>query len=318
MADWIRMRSGLVTNPRVTKMARILLADREFLDWLCPGCDVPVTRDEAITKRHIPVVARVVVGALLPVWSMVNDTAASDGIVRHATSRDIDETAGVPGFGRAMIEVEWLDDLPNGEGVQFVNFEEHNSPHKERAPSAKTGAQRSKEYRERKAAEKAAASQDSDNERDGKRDVTKTSRDVTRDPRGEGRGGDKKNKKEPNGSSSAGKLPPCPNDAIVAIYHEVLPELPGVKLMPKARKTALQRTWHWVLTSKRADHTPRATNADEALAWFREYFARARDNDFLMGRTPRSGEHANWRCDLDFLLTDKGMRHVIEKTGETA
>jgi hypothetical protein len=117
-------------------------------------------------------------------------------------------------------------------------------------------------------------------------------------------------------ASSAAKLPPCPNDRIVELYHEVLPELPGVKLMGDPRKKALQRTWQWVLTSKRSDNTPRATSAEEALEWFREYFGRARDNDFLMGRTPRSGEHANWKCDLDFLLTDKGMRHVIEKTGE--
>jgi hypothetical protein len=37
-----------------------------------------------------------------------------------------------------------------------------------------------------------------------------------------------------------------------------------------------------------------------------------------MGRTGRQGEHANWQCDLDFLLTEKGMKHVIEKTKETA
>jgi hypothetical protein len=115
--------------------------------------------------------------------------------------------------------------------------------------------------------------------------------------------------------SSAAKLPPCPHDDIVAIYHEVLPELPGVKLMGKPRKAALQRTWQWVLTSKKSDHTPRATNADEALGWFREYFDRARDNDFLMGRTPRTGEHANWKCDLDFLLTDKGMRTSSRRPG---
>lgn len=318
MADWIRMRSSLLTNPRVTKMARVLLANQEFLQWLCPGCDVPVTRDETVTKRHIPVVARVVVGALLPVWSMVNDTAARDGIVRHASSRDIDETAGVPGFGQALIEVEWLEQLPDGEGVHFVNFEEHNSPQKERSVVAKTGAERSREYRERKVRERDEESSRQRGERDVTRNVTS---DVTRNHREEEKRVEKKNKKEPNGSSSAGKLPTCPYDKIVEVYHEVLcadgtPGLPKVQLMGKPRKTALQRTWQWVLTSKRADHTPRATSAEEALAWFREYFGRARDNDFLMGRTSRSGDHANWKCDMDFLLTDKGMRHVIEKTGE--
>lgn len=110
------------------------------------------------------------------------------------------------------------------------------------------------------------------------------------------------------------KLPPCPVDAIVGLYHEQLPELPSVKLLSDKRKRALRKVWRWVLTSKKSDGQPRATTADEACTWFRGYFGRARQNDFLMGRGHRSAEHAGWQCDLDFLLTDNGMKHVIEKT----
>jgi hypothetical protein len=109
---------------------------------------------------------------------------------------------------------------------------------------------------------------------------------------------------------------PCPYDRIVDLYHERLPGLPRVKLMPKTRQAALRKLWGWVLSSSKSDGARRATTAEEALEWIGGYFARAADNDFLMGRTQRSGEHANWRCDLDFLLTDRGMRHVIEKTQE--
>lgn len=119
---------------------------------------------------------------------------------------------------------------------------------------------------------------------------------------------------EPNGSVGKADLPPCQVEQIVAIYHEVLPELPRVKLMPNKRRKALQSLWRFVLTKRKSDGSPRATNAQEAFDWIRGYFARARENDFLMGRTPRTGEHANWQCDLDFLLTEKGMGHVIEKT----
>lgn len=122
-------------------------------------------------------------------------------------------------------------------------------------------------------------------------------------------------KEEPNGStSSESTLPACPHDALIAIYHEVLPELPKVRLATADRQKALRKTWRWVLTSTRADGERRATTADQAREWFRDYFARARANDFLMGRTQRHGEHAGWRCDLDFLLTDRGLKHVIEKT----
>lgn len=118
--------------------------------------------------------------------------------------------------------------------------------------------------------------------------------------------------------TSPAKLPTCPHDAIVDLYHEVLHELPRVRLMPPKRKKAIGKIWDWVLTSKKkSDGSRRAESAEQALAWLRNYFDRARNNDFLMGRTPRVGEHANWQCDLDFLLTDKGMTQVIEKTKET-
>jgi hypothetical protein len=125
--------------------------------------------------------------------------------------------------------------------------------------------------------------------------------------------------KEPNGSVAKGdRLPACPYDDIVAQYNELLPSLPAVRLMTEARKRALRSFWGWVLTSKKSDNTRRAVTADQAMTWIRGYFERAAQNDFLMGRGSRSAEHANWQCTLDFLLTDKGKSHVIEKTREAA
>lgn len=76
----------------------------------------------------------------------------------------------------------------------------------------------------------------------------------------------------------------------------------------------MRKLWAWVLTSTKTDGSRRATTADEAVEWLRAYFARAAENDFLMGRNGRSGEHANWTADFDFLLTERGMKHVIERT----
>lgn len=119
--------------------------------------------------------------------------------------------------------------------------------------------------------------------------------------------------KKPSASSAA-KLPTCPTADLIDLYHEALPELPKVRLHTKDRARALKRVWEWALTSKRPDGSRRAETPEAALEWFRSYFDRARENDFLMGRGKRSDEHANWRCDLDFLLTERGMKHVIEKT----
>ncbi len=311
MADWIRMRSSLLANPRVVKMARVLLAEQRFMDWFRPGATAvtrDATRDERDEQRDISAVTRIVVGTLLPVWSMGNEAAGRDGVIRHAASRDIDLTAGVPCFAQALEAVEWLEILPNDTGVRFINFDEHNSPQKERALTSKSGADRQKEYRERKKRE-AEETAKRDAESDELGDVTVTSQ---RDDREE------KKRVEKNSLTSPAKLPTCPTQSLIDLYHEVLPELPQVRLATEGRKRALQKAWTFCLTSKRSDGAPRAQSAEQAIAWFRDYFDRARQNDFLMGRTPRSGEHANWRCDLDFLLTEKGMKHVIEKTLETA
>ena len=124
---------------------------------------------------------------------------------------------------------------------------------------------------------------------------------------------------EPNGSvGSADRLPRCETQSVVDLYHDTLPELPRVRLMTDGRRKAISAFWRFVLTSKKSDGSPRATNADEAMAWIRGYFGRARDNDFLMGRGHKAPGHEGWSCDLDFLLTDKGKRHVIEKTKEAA
>ncbi|MBF5006872.1 DNA-binding protein [Diaphorobacter caeni] len=124
--------------------------------------------------------------------------------------------------------------------------------------------------------------------------------------------------KEPTASSAAkpptAAVPKCEFDEIVAIYHDVLPNLPAVKLVSDSRKKAMKKWWDWILRSKKPSGARRATTADEALAWIREYFELATHNDFLMGRGARSAEHQNWKCDLDFLITERGLRHVIERT----
>ncbi len=118
---------------------------------------------------------------------------------------------------------------------------------------------------------------------------------------------------------AATKIPVCPYNQIVESYHAALPELPRVKLLDaEGRPEAARKFWQWIFTSKKSDGTQRATTADEALAWIGTYFTRARENDFLMGRTTRSDGHQTWRCDFDFLLTKKGKKHVIEKTEAAA
>jgi hypothetical protein len=173
VSDWIKMRTGLLTNPKVTRMARVLLADAEFMAWFQPGRE-PVTSRDAVTKRDVEVVTRIVVGGLLPTWAAANESVSRDGVMRHVASQDIDDSAGIPGFGRALVAVEWMREIAEEDAVQFVNFEEHNSVQKERSLTAKSGAERTREYRERMRRESEEGS-DSSVTRDETTTVTVTS-----------------------------------------------------------------------------------------------------------------------------------------------
>ncbi|KWT89327.1 hypothetical protein WDL1CHR_00703 [Variovorax sp. WDL1] len=297
------MRGSLMTNPKVIKMARLLLQDPEFLEWY--GNDaVTLDASQAVTRRHVPIVTRVVVGALTPLWAQVNECAGTDFVLPDASLFEVEEMAGVPGFGRAMEAVHWLHVMPASAGIEFPNFTEHNTVGKERSTSAKTGAERSKEYRERKRLEALESVTDGVTEKsDASRDTVTT----------EKRRVEKRRKKGAKAPTSADDLPTWMGQ-LVALYHDVLPELPGVRVMDAGREQALRDFRDWVMTSKRPDGRPRATTDEELLAWARDYFERARHNDFIMGRGPRSPEHKNWRCSIEFLLSSKGVKKVVEET----
>lgn len=120
----------------------------------------------------------------------------------------------------------------------------------------------------------------------------------------------------PRRRRKANDVPPCPFDDIVTVYHEVLPELPGVRIIKTGgpRHKAVAALWNWVLTSTKTGGIRRATNREEGLAWIRDYFVRARANDHIMGRTARGAGFENWEADLDYLCSERGMKQVIEKT----
>lgn len=64
--------------------------------------------------------------------------------------------------------------------------------------------------------------------------------------------------------------PSCPHKEIIALYHEILPELPPVNDWPDMSATHLKNQW-------------RKSSDRQSLEWWRTFFGYVRSSDFLMG-----------------------------------
>jgi hypothetical protein len=104
--DWIKMRSNLWDDPRVARL-----------------CDLTDANESTV------------IGGLYWLWSTA-DQHSEDGCMPGLTPRSIDRKTGIPGFAAALIEIDWLQDDP--QGVVLKRFEEHNGASaKKRAVTAK-------------------------------------------------------------------------------------------------------------------------------------------------------------------------------------
>ena len=85
----------------------------------------------------------------------------------------------------------------------------------------------------------------------------------------------------------------CPHQEIISLYHEVLPELPPVKLWTPQRQAILRQ--RWVESPER-----------QCMEWWREYFKKIRGSPFLMGK------EKDFRADLEWIIRPKNMPKIIE------
>lgn len=94
MSNWIKMRGNLWDDPRVAKIC------------------------EETNKREAEVI-----GGLYWLWSMA-DEQTDDGTLVGLSTATIDRKTGIKGFGGAVLEIGWIEQLPNG--LMITRFEEHN------------------------------------------------------------------------------------------------------------------------------------------------------------------------------------------------
>jgi hypothetical protein len=82
-----------------------------------------------------------VVGGLHAVWAAVNEHTA-DGVMANAYPEDLDDIAGIEGFGSAMRSAGWLEADEAAQTLTFPNFGQWNTPAKDT-----TAAERMRKHR---------------------------------------------------------------------------------------------------------------------------------------------------------------------------
>lgn len=104
--DWIKMRTNLWDDPRISKL-----------------CDITGNSEAAI------------IGGLFWLWATA-DAHTECGTLPGLTTTAIDRKTGIKGLGQGLVDIGWLADHP--EGVRIIGFEEHNgSSAKKRCQTAK-------------------------------------------------------------------------------------------------------------------------------------------------------------------------------------
>lgn len=99
----------------------------------------------------------------------------------------------------------------------------------------------------------------------------------------------------------------CPHQAIIDLYEKHLPSLPTVVAWDGQRKQNLKARWRWVMTAKKRNGAPYASNRMEALGFFDRYFAYVAQSDFLTGRSGK------WQsCDLGWLVKAENFAKVMQ------
>ena len=102
-------------------------------------------------------------------------------------------------------------------------------------------------------------------------------------------------------------VPPCPHQAIRALWAEVLPQLPQHRIWTKTRADHLRTRWRETAVDRGW------TERQQGLDYFRRLFGYIGKSRFLTGNAPpsRAGQPP-FVCELEWLLLPSNWAKVIE------
>lgn len=100
--------------------------------------------------------------------------------------------------------------------------------------------------------------------------------------------------------------PNCPHQKIIELFGNHLPTMPYPRVWEGQRQQNLAARWRWVLTAKKPDGAPYATDTESALSFFDRFFGYVAKSDFLTGRDGK------WQgCDLGWLVKAENFAKVV-------
>lgn len=227
-----------------------------------------------------------VFGKLFRVWSWFDDHSEI-GNAPSVTKMLLDRITGVTGFADAMIDAGWM--IEDDGQLLLPNFNRHNG---QTAKNRALTAKRVSKTRNKSNADTVTGSND---------DVTQTPL-----PREEKRREEKSNKDQDQNtyvkSAKTDQKNGIPVKSIIDLYHEILPELPEVKKITKAREAQIKQRWREDMPD---------------LKYWRNFFTYVRSSDFLMGRAPPGvGRDKPFLADLEWITKASNFTKIAEKKYE--
>jgi len=111
-------------------------------------------------------------------------------------------------------------------------------------------------------------------------------------------------------AGSPSRLPACPHEKLVELYHEILPMCPAVVDWTERRQGLLRARWREKALPK-GKHRGYSTEP-EGLAWWRKFFRYVSDSKFLTGRAEPSKDRPPFVADLEWLVRPTNFVRVIE------
>lgn len=301
--EWIKMRTGLVRDPRVITMADFLADQREFMDWISAPAK-SVCQENAYSHVTRNVTVALCVTGLLVTWGAAReqgDRFGDDLVLEHCSLDALSTIAGVPKFGDALELVGWAEWASTTSIVLPKFFKDNETPDEKHKRQA---AERQAKFRAKQAEESNVESNVTYNvtvtdrvekSREEKR-TSKATETIVSGPVDE---------KLVNGHPAESKFPNCPQQRIVALYRERFPGACHPRQWDGANAANLAARWRE--TCKRLDFTSEAAGFE----YFETLFAAVGQSDFLMGRKQSPGRDP-FKLRLAWIAKKANFEKIVE------